>query len=369
MQSLPNLLTLARTMCAVAITGVLASAGVAQAFEPVSPIQKVGYFKKKSCETCESAVIGSAPSAAPGAAAMPAPDAAPMDTTTDVFSPAFAAATTSAALAPNMIGDSLGYYSSYDPYNRAAQRYKVADNNVAIPRSRVYYGYNYFHDVYGSSGDIHRSMGGGELAFLDGNMSVDVRSSLNSFTNFGNLGLPADTEFGNLVTTIKGLAINDGSNYVSGGLAIQWPTGGVPFGLPNDVYIFSPYIAYLYASADSPIFLQGFMQLDVPSYADDQLLMHTDASIGYWIRRFEGGLITGIAPTAELHLYTPVGGAPRGSFAGLNYQDVLNATLGTTFLIRDQATLALGCGFPITNSRDYNVEAQLQFNWFFGAGR
>jgi hypothetical protein len=51
-----------------------------------------------------------------------------------------------------------------------------------------------------------------------------------------------------------------------------------------------------------------------------------------------------------------------------NRVDILDLTLGTTFVIRDTATIAAGITLPLRNgdNRTFDYELQVQLNYYFG---
>ncbi len=131
----------------------------------------------------------------------------------------------------------------------------------------------------------------------------------------------------------------------------------------------------------------------------EQTLLQVDWGAGYWLmRRPDNGWITGIAPTLELHytytldnaqivhlphdttgVISAIPGAPPGTvllstppsptIGNLrNRVDILDLTVGTTFAIGKNCTLAPAFSFPLRggDDRTYDWEFQLQFNYFFG---
>jgi hypothetical protein len=124
----------------------------------------------------------------------------------------------------------------------------------------------------------------------------------------------------------------------------------------------------------------------------EQSLMHIDLGAGYWLMRDPSRQwLTGFAPTAELHYTSTLSNAglatfsPDASFNGSvlnptfppfgaqvgnrrNRLDILNATMGATFLISDRATLATAVALPVFSgdNRTFDWEFQVQFNWYFG---
>lgn len=369
-------------------------------------IQQVGFFgkRKKVCDPCEGpaiilaepemqpaplpdAVKPSEPPPAEQPTAPPAPSAQapiapvpeePVAPTTDPFAGAFDVASSDSIMAPNMLGDFAGtVFAAERPQPpqegltaaenaqvRTISRYKVADFNSPVPKTRLLYDFNYFGDAFQTGGQVYRNFGGVEYAFFGEMMSVEVRGTLNTFQSFPDA--IDKTEFGDIRSVFKMVVYRNGSNVFTSGVGMTWPTGGLPQGVPG-VYAMTPYVGYLFMSESSPLFLQGFNQLDVPFHADDQLLMHTDLGVGYWLRRFDPTrTISGIAPTVELHLYTPIGDSPSGDLLGLRYNDVLNMTVGSSIFVGRNVLVAVGLGIPLSNITDYDIEAQFHFEWRFG---
>lgn len=280
------------------------------------------------------------------------------------------------AFIPNMLGDFIGGFifgppppPDSDPraFARTLNRFKVADNNSPFPRTRFLYSYNYFHDAFNTQGEVHRNFFGGEYAFFEDRMSFELRTSVNYFEGFDNLN--NETDFGQLLTTFKALIRRTDSMGLSAGMAIGWPIHDNPGSLPDANYYFMPFVAGLIAPPTSNWFLQAFQQLDIPTQNKDQMVLHTDLGLGYFMWKNDPGFVTSLAPTAELHLYTPVGGAAGGLFQSLAYNDVLNATVGLTAVLAEQMTAAFGFGFPISNEKDYDFEVQAHLNWYFGGTR
>ena len=147
----------------------------------------------------------------------------------------------------------------------------------------------------------------------------------------------------------------------------------------------------------------------------EQVLMHADLGTGYWlIRRPEAQWLTGLAATLELHYTTALdnadiitfpqdtsadpntakkfgvtlpttftGGNGNGTGVGngvlgvpapsqvgnlRNRVDFLDLTVGTTFEIANQLTVATGVTFPMQggDNKTFDWEFQLQLNYYFG---
>lgn len=363
-------------------------------------ILPVAFFKKKpACVQCDAALVPVCPPQSiaspaeqpavqplPGAEAPIAPDnsevaAPPNDAMLESLASSTNASAASGPVAPNMLGDFAGVFYTGAPEEvptpdnpvdelqraefRSVTRFKIADNTSPRPRTRLFYDYNFFQDAFQTTGNIHRNFLGGEYAFWDDLASIEVRNSLNLFRNFPDSS--GENAWGDLQTTLKGVLASQEDWLVSAGLGIGAPTGQLPQGIPAGNWYFSPFVGYLIAPTDANWFIQGFEQIDVPYKSQDQGLIHTDIAIGMWLLRDPQGTgwLTGLAPTAELHLYTPYGSPPAGPYANIIYNDVLNLTLGGTAMIGQNMTLAAAVGVPISTSKDYDLEVQVHLNWFF----
>jgi hypothetical protein len=132
----------------------------------------------------------------------------------------------------------------------------------------------------------------------------------------------------------------------------------------------------------------------------EQTLLQVDWGAGYWISRNpDNQWITGIAPTLELHYTYTLDNAqiitlprdPSGKITAVpppappgtvlltstpnptignlrNHVDILDLTVGTTFAIGKNCTLAPAFAFPLRggDDRTFDWEFLLQFNYFFG---
>jgi hypothetical protein len=205
------------------------------------------------------------------------------------------------------------------------------------------------------------------------------------------------------------------------------------FRIDNETWALSPFVALL-ATPGPRFFAQGFLEFDFPlnpstiNYSDtfvrgrgfaippqfsggvptlvppfavrsgisEQSLMHVDLGTGWWLLRDSSRTcLTGIAPTLELHYTTTLQDASVVSLPGdglfridptgrrvtlepgpqignqRNRLDILDMTVGTTFVFSDRATLATGVAFPLRGSdnRTFDWEFHLQLNYYFGAPR
>jgi hypothetical protein len=137
---------------------------------------------------------------------------------------------------------------------------------------------------------------------------------------------------------------------------------------------------------------------------NEQTLLHLDWGMGYWLmRQPENTWLTGIAAALELHYTGTLTNADRVQLPGnatildLNPANptaaaqgkltpaltpnvgpvlgstnsrvnIVDLTLGTTFVLNDRATIGTAFTVPLTNdaNKTFDWEFQLQFNYYFG---
>lgn len=202
--------------------------------------------------------------------------------------------------------------------------------------------------------------------------------------------------------------------------------------IADETWSVSPFVAALY-TPNERFFTEGFLSLEDPlnssrityndrfliappgtpsstidnytTHISEQTLLHLDWSTGFWLYRApnSGGWITGIAPSFEVH-YTstldnaahaqlpgnplvlavnpnnPIQSIQTGKFvpdpgvtvgAVNSKENIVDLTLGTTFVLGDRAMLAAAFTVPATNdtNKTFAYEFQLQFNYYFGGSR
>jgi len=317
---------------------------------------------------------------------------------------AFASAPQSAV--PNAIGDSMGgclsaftfggiFPSAEVPVCTAFRRFRISENNSALPQHRVYYNYHYFDNALrpaldGESVniDVQRHEFGLEYPFWYNMASVGVETSfshtLNRELDTTDVDL-RDVEFGNVSIYLKGILYQDCCKTLSAGLGIDLPTADDvrvatdtdAFAFDNDVVVLSPYLALLVADPCSNLFVHSFVQVDFPTdeygftfngtggQIDDATVLYVDGSVGYWLQRDCCG--NGIAAIAELHWTTNLEGNATitdgvNTISRTDF-DFLNATIG--------ANIARGCWdvrpavvLPLLDrpDRQFDWELALQVN-------
>jgi hypothetical protein len=269
-------------------------------------------------------------------------------------------------LTPPMLGDAVSpFLEANNPrFRRAivhqlgASRFKVADNNSPLPDQRGLTSFNFFTQPFDQSGRLYKGTGGFEFAGWNRRASLDVRAGLGLYTTDDD----SNTVFAtNPSAVVKVLFLEGESLKASGGLGVSFPNGDTPDGATDTDFVFSPFLGWVWASANSSWFLHGFEQFDIPTN-DDSYRLQSDVGVGYWIRRNDPTkLITAFAPTVELHLYTPFDSSPGDDREGLPSDHVLNATVGMTMYFGPTDSLAFGFGAPLLGERHYEWESHLHF--------
>jgi hypothetical protein len=285
--------------------------------------------------------------------------------------------------------------------------FKIAENESAIPRDRVFTYWNYYSNVgfrqTGLNAPItttnrtmttafdnqlftttttgttvttmipgapaprvssNRETFGFEKTFLDGYASVELRAPLLQQGD-GGAGFGADN-FGDLTIIGKYAFFFDRNtgNVLSGGLAITVPSSrSIPTtdGNLQDTLI-QPFAGYLWNF--DQFYIQGFHSVAVPTDARDVTLLFNDLGVNYWLYRGSPDRpLSSVVPTIEAHLTTPLN---HRNFDGpIVVRDTLILTGGVHLGMFRSSTLSLGVATPVTGTHLFNVETFLQFNWRF----
>lgn len=308
---------------------------------------------------------------------------------------------TSVAVAPGMKGDQLPIpriafappqtpTSSSQPRAAiilpSARTFKISDNESPQPRDRLFVDFNYYDDV-GAAVDrrlgidlrdiaVFRETFGVEKTFLDNRASLGLRLPLNTLsaesTAAGMGG--TDTDMGDLTAILKYAFWRnaDTGNLVSAGLAVTAPTGpnhfaGSAIPVVRDT-VLEPFLGYSWSAGSW--FVHGFSGINVPTDSRDVTLLFNSIGVGYIIARAcpEERLLRAVVPTLEVHVSDPLN--HRGAFkvadpAGT--ADVLNLTMAMTLELGQRSNLSFGIVTPTTGPKPFDIEALVQFNWYFGA--
>jgi hypothetical protein len=278
----------------------------------------------------------------------------------------------------------------------SAGAFKIAENESPIPVDRVFLTYNFYDNVTGPAGpfsfprtttqtsidaagnpvvastlfpgvappalDLHREVLGFEKTFLDQNASFGMRLP---FFQQGD-GSFGENDIGDLSLIFKYAFYYDKAcgNVLSTGLVLTVPTGPDILTVDGNIHsvLFQPFIGY-YWNLDR-FYVQGFSSVTVPTDERDVTLLFNDIAVGYWLYRCpRGQVVTGIAPTLEMHVTTPLN--HRGEFDPIVVPDLAVLTAGLHFGFSNHSSLTVGVATPLTGPRPYDVEAMAQLNWRF----
>lgn len=309
------------------------------------------------------------------------------------------------------------------PLAGASRIGKIAENDSPIPRDRIFFNYNHFHNVFQVAQQtlpptgplvirqqpIDRYTIGVEKTFFDGMTSVELRMPIigNFDTQLQSVGVSGGNA-GNLTVVLKGLLYMDDAWAVGAGMSVETPTGSdtqIRLGdtrlqFNNEATHLLPYIGFVWSPGDprwawgDGLFFTGFAQIDIVASSHtvsvlgpggmtstalgkltEQNLGFLDLAVGYWLFRDpEAPRVTGVAAIAEFHYTTTLTDADRvaGTINGdpiaigsrANRFDVVNGTVGVQVLLFDMSSLRVGGVFPIGNEdrRLFDSEVQVQFN-------
>jgi hypothetical protein len=283
----------------------------------------------------------------------------------------------------------------------AVRRFKISEHSSPQPRRRVFFDYNFYNDVIGGLGDVSRYTVGGEETFFGGRSSIELRvpiaGTLDNEQVVGGVQM-RDCEFGNLGVAFKTILYEVPTGLISAGLGVTAPTGPSSFVFMDQMRILEvnnqavhllPFVAAMSTPCDR-WYWQAFMQLDVgangnPARGDitgqnlsqfgvvnDATLLFLDAAVGYSL--YESACargLTRISPMAELHYSTTLQDSDVAEGNGFVISsptrrfDVLNLTLGVSFLWNDSLSIRPAMVIPLRDDHDkqFDYEAMVQIDW------
>ena len=266
----------------------------------------------------------------------------------------------------------------------------MSENQSPRPQDRVFFSFNYYSNV---NDTINRrdlspitQMGpyvynfGVEKTFNQGMGSIGIRLPLDNLTanSYGNIvSTPTSTSLGNMTIFTKYILaqnVKTGS-LISACFAITPQTGpgrfaGAPYLFPLNSTYFQPCLAYIYNY--NRFYLQGFSGFSFSANSNDVSLIYNDVGMGYFlIRKTDSNdWLTGLAPTAELHVNNPLNHRDPFSSTDLaGSPDSVDMTFGLNLGIKNTAVLTAAFVTPVTSPRPFDTEAILMLNIFFGRSR
>jgi hypothetical protein len=297
-----------------------------------------------------------------------------------------------AIFTPFMLGDFSG------PLANLFSDVKIAEGESPRPVDRVFYQYNYYNNLNKArwtsptepihNVELGRHTFGFEKTFLNQSVSLGLRVPFNSISADGKpFHLVPDPTTGTLVTStadegfdtmllgnvsaiVKAVLCENRQtgSLISGGATISVPTASnvkIDPGMSVIAYM-QPFVGYILNRDEW--FVQGFSSLTVPLVSAQSIVMFNDIGVGYWLMRNRSGMITGVAPTMEMHVATPLRQSDPNSAEfgdGLRVFDVFDMTIGATILFGNSATLGLGMVVPLTGPKPFDVEVLAQLNYRF----
>jgi hypothetical protein len=206
---------------------------------------------------------------------------------------------------------------------------------------------------------VHREVIGFEKTLFGGVASVGVRAPF--FQQEGD-GSIAGSDFGDLTFIFKYLAWTNGPDAVTAGLAVTAPTGPAIPTVEGDIHstLFQPFVGARVQSGD--VFALAFSSVAIPTDSRDVTILFNDLAVGF-VMNVSGpdGLIRWVAPTAEVHVTTPL--THRNGSGLLTVPDLVVLTEGVQVGFGSGTAVNLGVGVPVTGPRPFDLEAFLQLNF------
>src|SRR5262249_29169835 len=159
-------------------------------------------------------------------------------------------------------------------------------------------------------------------------------------------------DFGDMTFLFKYAFLNDRQtgDTLSAGLAVTAPTGPGLSTFQGDLntVILQPFVGGFWGA--NRFYVQGFSSLAVPPRARDVTLLFNDVGVGYAVYRGDqSSLLSGVIPTVEAHVTTPLNN--RGDSALVRVPDLVVLTAGSHFDLFRSARLTLGVATPVTGPR------------------
>jgi hypothetical protein len=267
----------------------------------------------------------------------------------------------------------------------AVRGVKMAENQYPRPVDRFWVSFNYYDQVNSGINNefgtpiknmqAYREVFGFEKTFLNKQASVGFRLPLNTLnitSGFPGIG-GTSTSLGNFSSYFKFAVYDDGPNFLSVGLDLNFPTGpksfaGYPSLLGINAFDIQPFMAYIVQR--DRFYLQGFNSIAVPTDRNLATMYYCDIGLGYYFFRNEDprALLSFIVPTFETHLNIPlnwVGFQPR--YIG-GTPDVVDLTFALNVGLGKRAVLSTAYVRPVTGPLPFGGEYALMLNIPFGGG-
>jgi hypothetical protein len=279
---------------------------------------------------------------------------------------------------------------------------KIAEGESPRPIDRVFFKFNYYNDLNKPmwadptepihNVSLYRYVFGFEKTFFDQRVSLGLRvpfytldapgkdfhlvpaATAGTFTAVpGGPGFDS-TQFGNMSAIFKAILWENRQtgDLVSAGATLSFPTGSdqkLNPGQSTLVYL-QPFGGFIVNRGN--VFFQGFSSVTLPIARPESIVLFTDLGVGYYAYQADpaSSQLTAVAPTIELHMANPLRQAdPTVNLFNivdtLKLHNVVDVTLGTTFVFSNRATLGTGLAVPLTGPKPFAVEVLSQLNYRF----
>jgi hypothetical protein len=247
-----------------------------------------------------------------------------------------------------------------------AGAFKIAENESPLPQDRLFVNYNFFSKGVKGIDRTHYETIGVEKTLLSEDFSLGLRIP---FFQWESSAGETVSGFGDVSVILKYAALGGHrtGDALSLGLAVTTPTSSKPHlrlrtGKEIHSTLLQPFIGYLWNWKD--FFIHGFASVVAPTDSRDLTFLFNDIGIGYWVYRApRNQLLSGIIPTFEIHVNTPLDN--RGAHDVPRFQDIVDLTGGVTFALGQKSSLGVAVGIPVTGPRQFDVEAIANLNWRF----
>ena len=206
---------------------------------------------------------------------------------------------------------------------------------------------------------VHRAVVGFEKTLFDGVASVGVRAPFFSQQGDGSLG---GSDLGDLTFVFKYLAWADGPDALTAGLAVTAPTGPAIPTVVGDIHstLIQPFVGARVQAGD--VFALAFSSVAIPTDRRDVTILFNDLAVGFVMHvGSPDSLVRWIAPTAEVHVTTPL--TNRSGNPVVSVPDLVVLTEGVQIGLGTGTTINLAVGVPVTGPKPFDVEGILQLNF------
>jgi hypothetical protein len=206
---------------------------------------------------------------------------------------------------------------------------------------------------------VHRAVVGFEKTLFDGVASVGVRAPFFSQQGDGSLG---GSDLGDLTFVFKYLAWTNGPDALTAGLAVTAPTGpAIPTVVGDiDSTLIQPFVGARVQAGD--VFALAFSSVAIPTDRRDVTILFNDLAVGFVMHvGAPDSLVRWVAPTAEVHVTTPL--TNRTGNPLVSVPDLVVLTEGVQVGLGSGTTINLAVGVPVTGPRPFDVEGILQLNF------